>query len=554
MRILQKSTVILSILAIILLLAALFALPKNDTNGTIDLLRGYDWSHMAGGTQGEQGLTVTPQNRTIQTQDPESDIDNPPINLVGPSLEYRDDFIINISTDGLKNGDAIRFYSGVPIVYDEWRYEPASIEIMSQENSAMVSVWDGSSSTPASVKKYQLTAEPNKLTFEKTGNQLKLTADNRLVFVITSRPVFESGKLWFGFSAGSQSLSVKSLTVSYVAGSVKVSKGLTTKAQTSLRSGQIKFGAAIALHPLLTDEKYRQLALNNFNIWTPENEFKAQFIHPSQKTYSFNEADLLVDTALINKIAVHGHALVFGEANPEWMRQAPDDSKQAIMVDHVRTLMTHYKGRVSEWDVINEPLSDEDSDYRNGGDGLRRHLWYKAMGSDYISTALQAARSADPQARLYINDYGLEADGPRWQAMLKLIDKLQAQGVPLDGIGFEAHIHEASDRVDTKVLTRHFQELAKRGLNARISEIDVFGDDGTDAQADDYAKTLKVCLAIPNCVAYSTWGISDKYGSTTEYNSYPLEYGNDLLWDSGFKPKPAYEQVYKILNSTQEDL
>jgi endo-1,4-beta-xylanase len=88
-----------------------------------------------------------------------------------------------------------------------------------------------------------------------------------------------------------------------------------------------------------------------------------------------------------------------------------------------------------------------------------------------------------------------------------------------------------------------------RGLNVRISEIDVFGEEGTAKQAADYTTVLNVCLSRPNCVAYSTWGISDKYGSTTVYDSYPPIYGNDLFWDSAFNPKPAYQQVSKILKN-----
>lgn len=554
MRNSQKPTIYLSVLATVILLALLVVLPKNNSTQTINLISYYDWSHFAGAKRDGHEVTITPLARTIQAQNSAYDWTNPSVNLAGPSLTFKSDFTVDIETDGLKIGDAVRLYGGVPIVYDEWRFEPASVEIKNEGNFLKVSLWDGAASTPASVHKYAINSAPKKLSLERSENQLKLTADDNSIFEINAKHVFKSGKLWFGFSVdGAQSLQLKSLTVSSGAGMTEASEALTTTGHSPLTS-DLKFGAAVALNPLLTDQKYRELALNKFNIWTPENELKAQFIHPNQKTYSFNEADLLVDTAIKNNIAIHGHALVFGEANPKWMRAAPASQRQAIMVDHVQAVVSHYKGRIQEWDVINEPLSDEDGDYQNGGNGLRHHLWYDAMGQNYIATALKSARAANPDAKLYINDYGLEADGQRWQALLKLVDGLQSQGVPLDGVGFQSHVYEASDRVNASVLSRHMQELAQRGLVVRISEIDVFGEDGTAKQARDYMTILNTCLGQPNCVAYSTWGITDKYGSTTEYDNYPLEYGNDLLWDSAFKPKPAYQQVSKILNNAPEDL
>ncbi len=534
-----------------LIVVALVMLLGSKPPQTIDLIGGHDWSHFAGASASGDGINILPLNRTIVDQDG-TNRPNPPVNLAGPSLTYKGDFKIELSTNGFVSGAAFRLYEGVPIVYDEWRYEPASLEIKNEGNITKISLWNGKDSSPVTVRKYPSLAAPKKLSIEKHNNQVTLYADGKLIFEFNAAPVFESGRLWIGLSAeGNQSFHVASMKLQAESDTVKLTDGLTDSVSKQVTSGRIKFGAAVALSPLLTDAKYRNLALNKFNIWTPENELKAQFIHPQQKVYSFNEADFLVNTAIKNNIAIHGHALVFGEANPRWIRNAPADKLQAIMTDHITTVMSHFKGRVNEWDVINEPLSDEDADYQASGNGLRRHIWYNAMGQGYITTALRAAHSADSNAKLYINDYGLEADGPRWEAMLRLVDSLQSANVPLDGVGFEAHIHEAGDRIDPEVLSWHMQELANRGLIARISEIDVFGEDGTSQQAKDYTMVLNVCLKQPNCVAYSSWGITDKYGSTTEYDTYPLEFGNDLMWDSSFKPKLAYLQVRKILNSSR---
>jgi endo-1,4-beta-xylanase len=172
------------------------------------------------------------------------------------------------------------------------------------------------------------------------------------------------------------------------------------------------------------------------------------------------------------------------------------------------------------------------------------------MGKDYVAIALNAAHAADPSAKLYINDYGLEADGERWTALLQLIGQLQAQGVPLDGIGFEAHVYDNGDHIDPTVLEQHIEQLAKLGLVSRISEIDVHGED-SKYQAGEYTGVLKACLHESSCAAFSTWGITDKYGSTTDTGVYPLSYGNDLLWDTDLKPKPAYTSLIQLLKNTE---
>jgi len=550
----KKHSLVILLLFAVLLVSIFLLFQKNSPVQTTDLISGYDWSHFAGASQTQKDIKISPLNRTILAINGSKELANPSVNLYGPAVQFNSNFKIEAGTNGLKNGDSIRVYGGVPIIYDEWRFEPPSIEVGVNGNNLKLRYWNGKKSTPIYVKEFKIkNGSVRNLVINNNGDSLRIEADGTFVASFNAHALIKQGKMRFGFSvaSGNKELVISKLKITSKKGSLKVSSGLQNLATKSISSGRIKFGSAIALNPLLTDKKYRDLALNQFNIWTPENELKAQFIHPAQDTYSFTEADVLVDTALKNNIAIHGHALVFGEANPKWMRTASKIDKRQIIKDHITTVMTHYKGKINEWDVINEPLSDEDADYRNNGDGLRRHIWYEAMGKDYIAIALRTAKITDNEAKLYINDYGLESDGQRWDAMIKLIDTLQAQGVPLDGVGFEAHIHEHADRVDSAVLARHIQELAKRGLSVRISEIDVFGDDGEYKQAKDYSTALKTCLSQANCVAYSTWGITDKYGSTTNSESYPPDYGNDLLWDSSYNPKAAYKQIRAVLSTSQ---
>jgi endo-1,4-beta-xylanase len=549
-------------LGIIIICAILTIATHGPAPATVhyDLLRNHDWSDFAGATQTPDGVVIKALDRKIVNQDGSGGQPNPAVNLAGPAISFGNDLALNASLRGFQTGDSLQLYGGVPIIYDEWRFEPPSVQLMLIKQAIRVSVWDGNSSNPAEMKQFVFTDKNlASLNVTRHADKLAITANGKAIGGINTRTVFKAGKLWIGADAGNGNTgwTLTKLMARAPIKTLRINDGLAWNKPPnsgpamlqSLATAQphpIQIGAAIALNPLLTDARYRTLALGQFGMWTPENELKPQFIHPQPNTYSFKEADLLVNTALRNGIAVHGHTLVFGEANPRWMQTAAPAARRQIMVDHITAVMTHFKDRIHEWDVLDEPLSDNDRDYANGGDGLRRHIWYQAMGKDYPAIALRAAHAADPSAKLYINDYGLEADGERWTALLRMIGQLQAQGVPLDGIGFEAHVYENGDHIDPAVLEQHIEQLARMGLVSRISEIDVHGEN-RQYQAEEYTGVLKACLHEAGCTAFSTWGITDKYGSTTDTGVYPLSYGNDLLWNTNLQPKPAYTRLVQAL-------
>jgi len=528
---------------------------------SIDLLSGHDWADFAGAKLTTKGVKVTPLNRRIVHQDGSGGQPNPPVNVAGPVLSFSGDFALDVGLRDFQTGDTLRLYRGTPIIYDEWRYEPSSLQLSSQKQSLEISVWNGTSSDPATRKSLKFADKSlNTLRLVRLDGKLEVIANGKKLGNIGGQPVFMAGKIWFGLSSapGNSGWTLTHLSVTGPKGTISIRDGLSSRKSTvngptlqklaNARPRPLYVGTAVALNPLLSERNYRELALDQFGMWTPENELKPQFIHPQPSTYSFQEADLLINTALKNNIAIHGHTLVFGEANPRWMQNALPAKRKSIMTSHITNIMLHFKGRVREWDVINEPLSDNDTDYENGADGLRHHIWYQGMGKEYIPIALRAAHAADPGSKLYINDYGLEADGERWYALMRLVTQLRSQGVPLNGIGFEAHVYDSADHIEPAVLKRHIEQLAQLGLISRISEIDVHGENPRQ-QAFEYDGVLRACLEEPTCTAYSTWGITDRYGSTTDTNVYPLNYGDDLLWDTDFRPKVAYMKLTETLRA-----
>ena len=119
--------------------------------------------------------------------------------------------------------------------------------------------------------------------------------------------------------------------------------------------------------------------------------------------------------------------------------------------------------------------------------------------------------------------------------------------MPINGVGFEAHVYGDGDYINSDQLKKHMEILASLGLSTRVSEIDVTGDDPKE-QINQYETALDICLLAPNCTSYTTWGITDLYGSNTLSDRYPLVYGTSLLWDKDMKAKPALAALQKIFN------
>ena len=529
---------------------------------SVDWLNQSDWSHFSGAEKTDIGMKIWATGRVINHRDTSTAQPNPPINIRGSYLKISGDFQIDMKLSGINNEATVQFYGQVPIIYDEWRQERPSIRISTTNGEVYVRVWDGTAVSSIDERKYNLDlGNESSLSLLHKDGIFVIQANGRRLGTIPDHNIFSEGTVWFGADAklGTegwtlQSMIARGLKKEYVKLVEPLNSKTTTKNPDALRnlsqknSRKIPIGVAISVIPLFTDRKYNEIALSQFSMMTPENSFKPQVIHPLKDLYLFNDTDSLVEAAQNNQMIVHGHSLVMGKANPEWMQKTPESERKQVMIDHITTIVSRYKGSVAQWDVVNEPMSEDAIDYKNGRPGLRKHMWLDVMGEEYIDIAHKAARAADKDAKLYLNEFGLEKDGERWDAFLSLVKRLQARGVPIDGVGFESHVyHSPADDINPDVLKQHIQTLATLGIESRISEIDVLGDDPA-FQASQYAKVLEVCLSEPTCTSYGIWGITDLYGSTALSDRYPVMLGDSLLWDKFYNPKPALKSLQAVLN------
>ena len=332
------------------------------------------------------------------------------------------------------------------------------------------------------------------------------------------------------------------------------------------------FLVGVALNARQVTEPGATPLVPQFNAATPENVMKWEVIHPAPGVYDWGGADAFVDYAEAHGLSVTGHTLVWHSQTPAWVFEDEGGaalSREALlarMEEHISAVVGRYRGRVDGWDVVNEALD-------GSGDGsLRDSPWRRIIGDDYVAHAFRFAHAADPDARLYYNDYALVNPEKRAGA-IRLVRGLLDAGVPITGIGIQGHMTmdwPAPARLDSTI-----RELAVLG-DVVVSELDIDvlpdpgnaqsadvsrSEDGTpaldpyrdglpaDAQqrlADRYAEVFRVLHRHRGAISRVTfWGLTD---GDSWRNDWPVRgrTNHPLLFDRAGRPKPAFEAVIGV--------
>jgi endo-1,4-beta-xylanase len=330
-----------------------------------------------------------------------------------------------------------------------------------------------------------------------------------------------------------------------------------------------------------------------YDILTPENCMKPQPIHPSEGRFNFAIADTLVDWCQRNGVKVWGHTLgwhsqtapwFFQAVNPETEEAAQPARRQGMGWDpnsprpsmaemwrrsikgelasrevalerlekHIKTIVGRYKGRIIGWDVFNESIADSGNCKT---ENLRTFSWYQVVGPEVLTKAFKWAHEADPNAKLYYNDYNIEQGAVenkgKHASSMVLLKRLIAEGAPITGVGIQGHWHLDTNIADVE---KAIEDYASLGLKVSITELDVtatgdnsgaFGVRQGDRtipqenyikQAEVYKKLFEIFMRHSDAIERVTfWGISD----TRSWRR-----GQDaLLFDGQLKPKPAFKAV-----------
>jgi endo-1,4-beta-xylanase len=280
---------------------------------------------------------------------------------------------------------------------------------------------------------------------------------------------------------------------------------------------------------------------NNFDMVTPGNEMKWDTTEPSRNSFNFGPGDQIVNFAKTRNMRVRGHNLVWHSQLAGWVTGLPTNQVQAAMENHITTEVTHYKGQLYAWDVVNEPFNEDGT--------LRSDVFTQAMGNGYIADALRTARAADPAAKLYLNDFNIEGPGAKANGMFNLAQSLLQQGVPLDGIGFESHFIEGQNPAGMQA---NMQRFAALGLDVAVTELDdriQLPDNAQKMaqQATDFSNTVKACLGVTRCVGVTQWGIGDADSWIPGFFS---GFGDATMFDMNYQPKPSYNSTLTALGGS----
>lgn len=328
------------------------------------------------------------------------------------------------------------------------------------------------------------------------------------------------------------------------------------KSTTSLKDTyKDKFMIGVAVNPRnITDPMQSALVCREFNSMTSENDMKPQPTEPAQGKFNWTGADRVANFARQNGIKLRGHCLVWHNQIGDWIytdKKGQEVSKKELLKrirKHITTVVKRYKDVVYCWDVVNEAITDDP----HAENYFRQSRLYKIAGDDFIREAFRAARKADKKALLFYNDYN-ECDPVKSRRIAEMVYKMKADGVPIDGIGMQAHynIYEPStDDIDRAI--RLYKDVVK---HIHVTELDVrvnremggqlkFKKDAgviTDRirhlQELQYAKLFKIFRShsdVIDCVTF--WNLSDR-DSWLDVKNYPLPF------DEKYRPKPVYYMI-----------
>jgi endo-1,4-beta-xylanase len=322
-------------------------------------------------------------------------------------------------------------------------------------------------------------------------------------------------------------------------------------------------------------QTHAALLERHFNSITTENEMKFESLQKTEGVFDYTAADRMVSYARSHAMKVRGHALVWHRQTPDWVFKDASGapvSKAGLLSrlkSHIDHVVGHFKGSVYAWDVVNEAIMD-DGKYRtaNEAEADQRSAWHGVLGTSYIAEAFKYAHAADPEAKLFYNEYRNYIPEKR-QAVYEMLKQLLADGVPVHGVGLQCHLSIEPSQVQgnhgyyqtVKELETTIELYASLGLEVQVTELDLsLYVPGIKYTPDQYYTTATFTpeLAAKQAARYGEffelfrkhrsqitsvtfWGIADDNTWLSEFSSGRKDF--PLLFDAEHRPKPAFERV-----------
>ena len=271
------------------------------------------------------------------------------------------------------------------------------------------------------------------------------------------------------------------------------------------------FGAALssgAFGGRLSPEdqrRYEETFLANFNAAVTENAVKWASMERRQGQVDYRVVDAMLAWTEKHDIPLRGHNVFWGIPNrvQDWLKQMNDDDLRATLKNRATDIASRYRGRFAEYDLNNEML--------------HANYYQDRLGPGITKDMAEWFRKADPDARLYLNDYDI-LTGNRLDDYVKHIRGFLDQSVPFAGIGVQGHLHGES--FEPEALQNALNELGKFELPICVTEFNIPGQrsrfmrqrdlkltaEQEQAKAESIVEYYRICFAHPAVEGILMWG------------------------------------------------
>lgn len=307
----------------------------------------------------------------------------------------------------------------------------------------------------------------------------------------------------------------------------------------------LAFGSAYD-REVLSDAQWATLLTDQARVGAIENSLKFDWLRPHGPEADFAKADELVTFGLNAGLRLRGTALIWDDWLPDWLKWTSVRERRGIMERHIDEVVFRYAGRVTSWDVVNEPFFPLHG--REGG--YRKGYWFDALGPGYIADAFRRAAKADPQAELVLNEAFCEQDDELGRSVRPLlydcVKRLKDEGAPVHAVGLQAHLKPHLPH-DYARFADWVASLAELGVGVKITELDVDDsqlpldvptrDATVAASVEDF---LNQVLKAPAVTEIICWHLSDRYSWYGGADWYPKDRkARSHLFDAEMQPKAA---------------
>lgn len=308
-------------------------------------------------------------------------------------------------------------------------------------------------------------------------------------------------------------------------------------------------GVAVSTDLLQYNDIYREIAINQFNRISGERAWLYDRVHPHKDIFNWSDYDSLVSFAKQYDKDIIGHSLVYHDYLPYWLENFNGSTQdwEDILKEHIQTIVSKYKGDIDSWIVVNEAFNEDGT--------LRNSIWKKNIGSSYLSKAFEWAHEANPNATLFYNDYNLALNRNKLDAVLKLLESLKSNGVPIDGLGCQLHIFDEFPEVSE--INNMALKIQQHHLLVYYSEIDIslninkkYSSPSEDMLLRQKRKLKGIVKGYQQLDAKYKYGIS--FWNISDADTWIRENFNRIdwpcMWDDNYQPKPMYCGIKEALN------